>query len=296
MTTVSLRASQTFERLVLDFLTHLELERGLARNTLAAYRVDLAQFGAFLADRRRDALAVERDQLAAFVDELAIGRAGTTPLAAATLHRKIACLRTFYRHLHRSAMIERNPASELTGPRLAKRRPQSLSRRDIHQLLAQPRGTSPAALRDRALLELLYACGIRASEAIALEHSDLNLDTAVLRVDANRPRQRLRAGPKQRAGRDSRLPPPRPPAARQTTRAPARVRQLPRSQAHAPGHLQDRPAPRTYRWAERADQPTHASPRLRDAPARQRRRNQLATRPSARVRVTRGKVASTNCA
>jgi integrase/recombinase XerD len=191
MTTVSLRASQTFERLVLDFLTHLELERGLARNTLAAYRVDLAQFGAFLADRRRDALAVERDQLAAFVDELAIGRAGTTPLAAATLHRKIACLRTFYRHLHRSAMIERNPASELTGPRLAKRRPQSLSRRDIHQLLAQPRGTSPAALRDRALLELLYACGIRASEAIALEHSDLNLDTAVLRVDANGPRQRL---------------------------------------------------------------------------------------------------------
>ena len=73
-------------------------------------------------------------------------------------------------------MIERNPASELSSPRLAKRRPQSLSRQDIQQLLAQPRGTSPAALRDRALLELLYACGIRVSEAIALEPDDLDLD------------------------------------------------------------------------------------------------------------------------
>jgi len=206
MTTVSLRASQTFERRVLDFLTHLELERGLARNTLAAYRVDLAQFGAFLADRGRDALAVESDELAAFVDKLAIDRAGRTPLSAATLQRKISCLRSFYRHLHRSGMIERNPASELTGPRLAKRRPQSISRRDIHQLLAQPRGTSPAALRDRALLELLYACGIR-----------LDLATAVLRVDANGPRERLVPVPSSALGAIRGLPPPRPPAARRTT-------------------------------------------------------------------------------
>ena len=190
MTTVSLRASETFERLVLDFLTHLELERGLARNTLEAYRGDLLQFGAFLADRGRDALAVQCDELAAFIEELANGCAGKT-LAAATLQRKVACLRSFYRHLHLTARTERNPASELTGPRLAKRRPQSLSRQEIHQLLAQPCGTSPAALRDRALLELLYACGIRASETIALEHSDLDLDTAVLRADANGPRERL---------------------------------------------------------------------------------------------------------
>ena len=63
-------------------------------------------------------------------------------------------------------------------------------RGEIDQLLVQPRGTSPAALRDRALLELLSACGIRASEAIALEQGDLDLDTGVLRVDANGPRER----------------------------------------------------------------------------------------------------------
>jgi integrase/recombinase XerD len=191
MTPVSRRGSEPFERLVLDFLTHLELERRLARNTTEAYRVDLAQFGAFLAERQRDALAVEPAELAAFVAELATGRAGATPLAAATLQRKTACLRSFYRHLHRRAIIERNPASELTGPRVAKRRPQSLNRQEIHQLLAQPRGTTPAALRDRALLELLYASGIRVSEAIALEQSDLDLDTGVLRVDADGPKERL---------------------------------------------------------------------------------------------------------
>ena len=113
------------------------------------------------------------------------------PPAAATLHRKTACLRSFYGHLQRTGMIERNPAIELRGPRLAKRRPQSLTRQEIQQLLAQPRGTSAAALRDRALLELLYACGLRASEAIALERQDLDLDGPVLRADADGARQRL---------------------------------------------------------------------------------------------------------
>ena len=184
------RAPQTFEQLVLAFLTDLEQERGLARNTIDAYRSDLVQFGAFLADHGRDALAVEHAELAAFLEELA-NSPSTTPVAAATLQRKIACLRSFYRHLHRRGMIQRNPASELSAPRLAKRRPQSLSRQDIQQLLAQPRGTSPAALRDRALLELLYACGIHVSEAIALQPDDLDLGTAMLRADANGPKERL---------------------------------------------------------------------------------------------------------
>jgi integrase/recombinase XerD len=189
MTTVSREAAQTFEQLMFDFLTHLERARGLARNTREAYRVDLLQFGAFLAGRGVGALAADRTEVAAFLDEPVGGRA--TPPAAATVRRKAACLRSFYGHLHSTGMIERNPTVELKGPRLAKRRPQSLTRQEIEQLLAQPRGTSPAALRDRALLELLYGCGLRASEAIALEHHDVDLDVAVLRADADGPRQRL---------------------------------------------------------------------------------------------------------
>src|SRR5450755_4515364 len=123
------RAPETFEQLVLGFLADLEQERGLARNTVNAYRSDLVRFGAFLADRRRDVLAVEHAELAAFVDELANSRAGTPPVAGATLARKIACLRSFYRYLHRRGMIKHNPASELSNPRFAERRPQARTRR-----------------------------------------------------------------------------------------------------------------------------------------------------------------------
>jgi integrase/recombinase XerD len=189
MTTVSRAAAETFEQLVLDFLTDRERARGVARNTREAYRVDLLQFGAFLAGRGVGALAADRTDVAAFLEQPVAGRA--TPPAAATVRRKAACLRSFYGHLHSTGMIERNPAIELKGPRLAKRRPRSLTRQEIGQLLAQPRGTSPAALRDRVLLELLYGCALRASEAIALEHDHVDLDAAVLRADADGPRRRL---------------------------------------------------------------------------------------------------------
>jgi integrase/recombinase XerD len=189
MTTVSREAAGTFEQLMLDFLTHLERARGLTPNTREAYRVDLLQFGAFLARRGVDALAADHTTVVAFLEQLAADSA--TPPAAATLRRKAACLRSFYGHLHSTGMIERNPAIELKSPRVAKHRPQSLTRQEIEQLLAQPHGTSPAALRDRAVLQLLYRCGLRASEAIALEHHHVDLDAAVLRADADGPRQRL---------------------------------------------------------------------------------------------------------
>src|ERR1700722_18361918 len=91
--------------LILDFLGYLELERGLSRNTLEAYRSDLLQFGEFLAGRELAPLWVAHADLAAFGSELADGANGRRPVAAATLQRKIACLRSFYRHLRRDHMI-----------------------------------------------------------------------------------------------------------------------------------------------------------------------------------------------
>ena len=92
---------------MLDFLTDLERARGLARNTREAYRVDLLQYGAFLARRGVGALAADRATIAAFLGELAGDRA--TPPAAATLRRTAACLRSFYGHLHSTGLIEHNP-------------------------------------------------------------------------------------------------------------------------------------------------------------------------------------------
>src|SRR5437764_2524578 len=89
------------EHLVGDFLAYLELERGLSRNTLGAYRTDLLQYGQFLAARGVDPLAAGHDDIADFLTELREGSSGRPPVAPATLSRKIACLRSFYGHLRR---------------------------------------------------------------------------------------------------------------------------------------------------------------------------------------------------
>src|SRR5437588_5195136 len=168
--------------LVLDFLAYLELERGLSRNTLEAYRSDLLQLGDFLSRSGTVAVAATHSDLAAFLAELAAGSGERSPASPATLQRRTACMRSFYRHLRREGTLEADPTADLHGPRKSKRLPQVLTRDQVTRLLAQPRGTAPAALRDRALLELMYACGLRASEAIGLEVSDIQLSEGILRA------------------------------------------------------------------------------------------------------------------
>jgi integrase/recombinase XerD len=192
MVTVDAHApSRHLTELTLDFLAYLELERGLSRNTLEAYRSDLQQYGQFLDTRGLDPLAVGPADLAAFVTELAAGRNGRSAVAPATLQRKIACLRSFYRHLRRDQILEHDPTSELRAPRSPGRLPKVLSRDEVQRLLAQPRGSSPGALRDRALLETMYACGLRASEAITLEISALDLEAGILRTHGKGSKERL---------------------------------------------------------------------------------------------------------
>jgi integrase/recombinase XerD len=230
--------------LSLDFLAYLELERGLSRNTLEAYRVDLLQFGEFLRRRGVSALDAGHRDLAAFLSELADGsdrgretpasdpsggtpasgeqprfdrsrgtpasgeqprfdrsrgtpasgeqpRFGQRPVAPATLQRKAACLRSFYRHLRREGLLERDPTAELRGPPRLQRLPFVLSREEVALLLRQPSGADPLALRDRALLETMYACGLRASEMIALELGDVDLEEGMLRARGKGSKERI---------------------------------------------------------------------------------------------------------
>ena len=181
----------SYEDLVLDFIAYLELERGLSRNTLEAYRSDLLQFGVWLEANGKDALALEHTDLAAFVATLAAGGDGRAPAASTTIQRKVACLRSFYRHLRREEILEADPTAELKGPPRGKRLPKVLDREEVALLLAQPRGGSPAALRDRALLELMYACGLRASEAVGIRLDELDLDEGVLRANGKGSKERL---------------------------------------------------------------------------------------------------------
>jgi len=180
--------TQPFEHVVLDFLAYLEFERGLSRNTLEAYRSDLLQLGTHLKRTGVDGLTATPNDLADFVADLAAGSETRPPVSPATLQRKVACLRSFYRHLRRQELVAEDPTVQLHAPKQARRAPQVLTRDEVARLLDAPRGTEPPALRDRALLELMYACGLRASEAIGLDVGDVDLDTGVLRTG---PKERL---------------------------------------------------------------------------------------------------------
>jgi integrase/recombinase XerD len=204
---------------LLDFLAYLELERGLSRNTLEAYRSDLLQFGAFLQRRGVGVMQAQHGDLAAFLAELSSGsdgiaaegsaiasngagppegpeaplvrRASRPPAAAATLGRKVACLRSFYRHLRREGLIEHDPTADLHGPRKTQRLPRVLTRDEVARLLREPKGTAPLALRDRALLEVMYASGLRVSEVTGLELADIDLDEGMLCARGKGSKERL---------------------------------------------------------------------------------------------------------
>jgi integrase/recombinase XerD len=183
--------TRRFEHLVLDYLAYLEFERGLSRNTLEAYRSDLLQYGRFLDERGVSAVDAEALDVSDFLTHLATNGGGGKPASPATIHRKAACLRSFYRHLRREGVRESDPTATLSAPRRNRKLPNVLTRGEVDKLLAQPRGVEPSALRDRALLELMYACGLRASEAIGLEVADVDLDEGVLRARGKGSKERI---------------------------------------------------------------------------------------------------------
>src|ERR1700742_3274388 len=174
-------ADARFKSLTLDFLSYLELERGLSRNTLNAYRTDLFQYGEYLSAHDLDALQVRPAEVADFLADLATG-ADPPACSAATIHRKAACLRSFYKHLRRDELIGDDPTASLAAPRRSKKLPHVLNYAEVQKLLASPQGSEPTALRDRALLEVMYACGLRASEVIGLEMADIDLHEGIVRA------------------------------------------------------------------------------------------------------------------
>jgi integrase/recombinase XerD len=180
-------AEPRFEALVLDYLAYLEFERGLARNTLDAYRTDLLQFGTFLARRGRTAIEAERADVADFLADLATGHPESEgeperqPCSPATINRKTAALRSFYRHLRREELVDADPTATLVAPVRGRRLPHVLAYAEVKRLLESVSGSDAIALRDRALLELMYGCGLRASEAIGLDVGDADLRRGFVR-------------------------------------------------------------------------------------------------------------------
>jgi integrase/recombinase XerD len=179
-----------FEALVLDFLAHLEFERGLARNTLDAYRTDLLQYGAFLAPRGRGATDAERADVADFLADLATGD-GQPACSPATINRKTACLRSFYRHLRREELVEVDPTAALSPPTKSRKLPRVLTYGEVKRLLESVKEGDPIALRDRALLEVMYGCGLRASEAVGLDVNEVDLRRGFVRPHGKGNKERI---------------------------------------------------------------------------------------------------------
>jgi integrase/recombinase XerD len=165
-------------RAVRTYLDHLVVERGLADNTLKSYRRDLRRYAGWLADRGVDSLdAVHEETVTDFLVALREGDADHPPLSAGSAARTVVAVRGFHRFAVREGLSQVDPSAAVRPPAPAKRLPKALPLADIERILdaAGAPGTA-LALRDRALLELLYGTGARISEAVGLDLDDLDLD------------------------------------------------------------------------------------------------------------------------
>jgi integrase/recombinase XerD len=164
------------------YLDHLVVERGLADNTLKSYRRDLRRYVAFLADRGVGELsAVDEQTVAQFLAHLREGDEAHPPLSSGSAGRAVVAVRGFHRFAVRDGLAEGDPAAAVRPPAPAKRLPKALPLADIERILEAAGAPGTAlALRDRALLELLYACGARISEAVGLDVDDLDLETSTV--------------------------------------------------------------------------------------------------------------------
>src|SRR5262245_14059836 len=168
------------------YLDHLRVERRLADHTLESYARDLTALGAYAAGLDRTPETLERADLEAFVREQR--SRGLSPRSVA---RMVAAVRGFYRFLVVDGRLERNPSDDLHPPRAWPALPKFLSIDEVDVLIAQPDVATPLGLRDRAMIELLYATGLRVSELVAVRVSDLHLTEAYLTCIGKGSKERL---------------------------------------------------------------------------------------------------------
>lgn len=169
-----------------EYLTYLRVERGLAPLSLGAYEKDLTDFERFLQARDVKICAVGRDEISDFEAQLF-----QRNFAPATIRRKLSALKGMYRFLMQEGIHDQNPLATIPGPKLPEKLPDVLSIEDVDHLLSQPFGDSALNLRDRAILEVLYGCGLRVSECTDLTLHQLLLEQGFVRVIGKGSKERI---------------------------------------------------------------------------------------------------------
>ena len=167
------------------FIDHLWLEDGLSKNTLESYRLDLTTFALWLSKQDKQLLSVDQADIQQYL-------AVKFPLSKPrSIGRLIASMRRFYRFLLRENKISKDPTLQIESPKLPRSLPKSLNEDEVIALLNAPNIAEPAGLRDRAMLELLYACGLRVSELVGVKATEVSINEGVVRVTGKGSKTRL---------------------------------------------------------------------------------------------------------
>jgi integrase/recombinase XerD len=172
--------------LIDQFLDAIWMERGLSENTLGAYRADLMALNQRLDSNTVEMVTASRADIMDYIAWRVEG--GAKPRSTA---RQLSSFRRFYRYLLREGMIGDDPTANIAMPKIGRSLPQSLSEEEVDSLLAAPNVTDPLGHRDRAMLEVLYATGVRVSELINVKIAQMNLNQGVLRIVGKGDRERL---------------------------------------------------------------------------------------------------------
>jgi len=174
------------EGLLKDFIHYLTVEKGLSQNTLESYQRDISYFISFIKKQRRDVREADRKLVVDYLKHLR-----DKGQANSTVSRNMASLRSFYQFMVEENVLEDNPTYQLETPKLEKKLPRVLSSEEVERLLAQPQKDGNMGLRDKAMLELLYASGIRVSELVSLNVSDFNPEVGFLRCTGKGKKERI---------------------------------------------------------------------------------------------------------
>ena len=167
-----------------DFIDFLKIERGYSENTTEAYQCDLAQFSKFA--KGKSVENIDRNTVKNYIDFM-----NEQGLSAASIERKMACLKSFFHYAIGEGKVKEDPTLDFSLPKKAKRLPKALSMSETVRLLMSARGKDPMLLRDAALLELLYATGMRASEIIGLNLADINFSVSFVRCFGKGSKERV---------------------------------------------------------------------------------------------------------
>ena len=168
------------------FLDAVWMERGLSPNTLAAYRADLTALERWLEEHETDLLSARRGDVLAFMASRV--QAGARPRSTA---RQLSSFRRFYRYMLRAGVLREDPTAQIAMPKVGRSLPKSLTEGEVEALLAAPAVSDPLGHRDRTMLEVLYATGLRVTELVNLKLSHVNLNQGVLRIVGKGDRERL---------------------------------------------------------------------------------------------------------